>query len=72
MQNWLLSKKNMFHGAIPPLLAPGQHPPVLKCAAEAVARSLVRAVKGEHGTLEATGGFGGGFSMDERSGKIWK
>ena len=45
----------MFHGAIPPLPAPGQHPPVLKCAAEAVARSLVRAVKGEHGTLEATG-----------------
>ena len=65
--------------------APGQHPPVLKCAAEAVARSLVRTVKGEHGTLEATGAtgatdghggwFGGGFSMgpwDERSGNsLW-
>ena len=30
-----------------------QHPPVLKSAAEAVARSLVRSVKGEPGTLEA-------------------
>eukprot|EP00435_Cladocopium_sp_Y103_P002298 s249_g1.t1 len=31
-----------------------QHPPVLKSAAEAVARSLVRTVKGEHGTLEVS------------------